>query len=240
MLALVTTIRVSTLYDDIPALAEHWSHPQGEAGGLLYVALGDSAAQGLGASSPDTGYVGLIAQHLRDESGLPVQVRNLSKSGATVRDLIETQLAQLQSLPVQPDVVTVCIGGNDVRGFDRDRFAQDAADLAAALPARSFVCDVPYFAIPWWTSASDEAATILTKALATSSAIVVPLHEAMRRQGRRALITQHAADLFHPNDRGYRVWASAFWERLLPAVPAVVASRPDRDGSRARPPEPGR
>lgn len=222
VLALVTTVRITTLYDGIDELADYWSQPRGEAGGLVYVALGDSAAQGLGASRPEASYVGLTAQRLRDETGR-VQVYNLSKSGATLRDVLETQLAALRALPVRPDVVTVCIGGNDVRAFDRGRFAKDSADLAAALPPGSYVSDVPYFALPWWTAESDEASDVLTAALRAEGVTVVPLHHAMRVQGRQALVTQHAADLFHPNDRGYRVWASAFWERIAPDVPALMA-----------------
>jgi len=223
VLAIVTTIRITTLYDDIDDLAEHWSSPQGEPGGLVYVALGDSAAQGLGSSRPETSYVGLIAQQLRDETGLPVQVFNLSKSGARARDVVETQLDALRALPVKPDVVTVCIGGNDVRGFDRTQFAKDSADLAAALPPGAYVSDVPYFTLPWWTAESNEASEVLANALRAKDTKVVPLHEVMRSQGRQALFTQHAADLFHPNDRGYRVWAGAFWSRIAPDVPSLVA-----------------
>ena len=39
---------------------------------------------------------------------------------------------------------------------------------------------------------------------------VAPLHARTRRQGLWGMSTQFAGDLFHPNDRGYRVWASAF------------------------------
>jgi len=34
---------------------EYWAQPQGEEGGLLYVAMGDSVTQGVGASRPDLG-----------------------------------------------------------------------------------------------------------------------------------------------------------------------------------------
>ena len=56
----------------------------GEPGDLVYVALGDSAAQGIGASTSDNGYVGLVADRLRERTGNPVLGVNLSRSGATV------------------------------------------------------------------------------------------------------------------------------------------------------------
>jgi len=37
------------------------------------------------------------------------------------------------------------------------------------------------------------------------------------------MITDFAADWFHPRDRGHRVWAGAFWEAMVsdPALDAL-------------------
>ena len=80
--------------------AAYWSQPQGEAGGLLYAALGDSAAQGIGASDPQHGYVALLAARLRQASGRPVEVVNLSSSGARIGDVLGDQVpARSSSAP---------------------------------------------------------------------------------------------------------------------------------------------
>src|SRR5215212_8776807 len=47
------------------------------AGTLRYVALGDSLAQGIGASRPDRGYVGLLAERVERATGRRVEVVNL-------------------------------------------------------------------------------------------------------------------------------------------------------------------
>jgi acyl-CoA thioesterase-1 len=60
--------------------------------GPLWVVLGDSTAQGLGASSPDGGYVGQVLAELRQETGLPWRVLNLSVSGSLARDVLGAQL----------------------------------------------------------------------------------------------------------------------------------------------------
>ena len=44
--------------------------------------LGDSTGQGLGAPSPEGGYVGQALAELRLRTGLPWRVLNLSVSGA--------------------------------------------------------------------------------------------------------------------------------------------------------------
>jgi lysophospholipase L1-like esterase len=43
----------------------------------------------------------------------------------------------------------------------------------------------------------------------------VPLHARTRRYGLWGVSTQFAGDLFHPNDRGYQVWADTFNPAVL-------------------------
>ena len=187
----------------------YWSSPQGEPGGLLYVALGDSAAQGVGASRPERGYVGLLAARLSTRCGSPVRVVNLSVSGATVADVLRTQVPALARL--RPDIVTVGAGGNDVVGFDAGRFTAEVELLTAALPAGSFVADVPYFMHAGFERHALQAAGVVSRSAARHNLPVVPLHAALAARGWSAMLTDFAPDLFHPNDRGHRVWADAFW-----------------------------
>lgn len=216
----VQLARLATSVDDA---ADYWSQPRGEQGGLLYVALGDSTAQGIGASSPSRGYVGVLGRRLAAETGQPVQVVNLSRSGARIRDVLDSQLAALAALDRRPDLVTVAIGGNDVRAYEPARFAADSAALTDALPAGSYVADVPYFMHGRWESDADEAARTLTEDARDNGLRVVPLHDALRDEGWDAMFTQFSADWFHPNDRGHRVWADAFWEVIAPDVPALAS-----------------
>lgn len=128
-------VELGRLHRTVAADAAYWAQPRGEAGALLYVARGDSAAQGIGASRPERGYVGLVAQRLRDTTGRPVQVVNLSRSGARIADVLERQLPELAALGRTPDLLTVAIGGNDVRAYDRATFARAADRLTGAAGA---------------------------------------------------------------------------------------------------------
>ena len=205
-------VRAVGVQQGVDRARTYWSEPRGETGGLLYVALGDSAAQGVGASSPDKGYVGLVAAHLREATGQPVQVVNLSVSGARVADVVEDQLPRLEGL--DPDVVTVAIGGNDVRVYDDDRFAADAEELVDGLPPGTFVADVPYFMHGRWETDSAEAAGTIRRVAAAAGLVVVPLNDRLRDEGLRGMLTQTSGDLFHPNDAGYEIWAAAFWAEI--------------------------
>src|SRR5579859_460011 len=77
---------------------------------LLYVALGDSTAAGVGANRFEESYPYLIAQHLASKSRY-VHVINVAVSGARVDDVQATQLLKMRSL--EPDLVTMTIGAND-------------------------------------------------------------------------------------------------------------------------------
>ena len=214
VLAAVWVVKLALIARSAGTNADYWSQPQGETGGLLYVALGDSAAQAIGASSPERGYVSLLADRLRDTTGQPVEVINLSKSGARIKDVLDTQLHALDALDRTPDVVTVAIGGNDVRAYDRATFAAEAARLAAALPPGAYVADAPYFMHGHWEQDAAQAAAVLREQAAENGLRPVALHDALKAQGWQAMLTQFAADWFHPNDRGHRVWADAFWREM--------------------------
>jgi acyl-CoA thioesterase-1 len=192
----------------IPVHSKFWRERKAEHGELLYVAIGDSAAQGIGASRPAHSYVGVLAAHIRNRTDRMLRVANLGISGATVRIAIDQQLPQLAQL--EPDILTVSIGANDMASFDAARFERDLRELYAALPPHAIVADLPSF---YFLPAEKRVAVanrIVREVAAEHGFPVVPLHARTRRQGLWGVTTQFAGDLFHPNDRGYRVWASAF------------------------------
>ena len=202
------------LSGDVERRRRYWEQADGTPDGLLYVALGDSAAQGVGASSPSTSYVAVLAGRLGRRTGRPVRVVNLSVSGAKVADVVRDQLPRLAALDA--DVVTVAVGGNDVPSYDPVRFRRDVEALLAGLPPHAVVADVPFFGGGRGERRALEAATHLAGAARARGLRVAALHERMAARGWRGMVTGYAADRFHPNDRGYRVWADAFWDALAP------------------------
>ena len=200
------------LTERIPVHAEWWREQREKTGELLYVAVGDSAAQGIGASRPHRSYSGVIATRIRKRTGRTVRVVNLGISGATVRIAIDKELPRLKKL--RPDILTVSIGANDIAAFDAQAFERDIRDLLQQLPDHAIIADLPTFYFLPAEKRVTTANVILRRVAAERDFTVVPLHARMKRQGLWGVTTQFAGDLFHPNDRGYRVWASAF----LPAV----------------------
>lgn len=205
-------VRLWELRRSVGQYRTYWSVARGEKGGILFVALGDSTAQGIGASTPERGYVGLIAQRLRTATGRPVQVLNLSRSGARVHDVVVDQLPRLAGLA--PDLVTVAVGANDLKHDDADRFRADVDALIVGLGPTAVVGDIPWFMHGGTGRRSGEAADYVAAQAGARGLPVARLHRAMYERGWMSMITDFAADWFHPNDRGHRLWADAFWEAI--------------------------
>ena len=192
----------------IPVNSKYWRDRRTEPGEILYVAVGDSAAQGIGASRPAHGYVGYTAAMIERVSGRRVQVANLATSGATLGIAIADQLPRLARL--EPHILTVSIGANDIAAFDAGRFEREIGQLLDALPDHAIVADLPTFYFLPSEKKVRVANRLLREAADARDLRVVDLHGRTRRYGIWGVARQFSGDLFHPNDRGYRVWASAF------------------------------
>ncbi|WP_254431409.1 SGNH/GDSL hydrolase family protein [Agromyces sp. Marseille-P2726] len=207
------------LNETLPIHSKWWRDHAKEKGDLLYVAIGDSAAQGIGASAPNRSYVGVLADEIRAVTGRTVRVVNLSVSGATVELAVRDQLPRFVKL--RPDIVTVAIGANDIALWDPVLFERGIRQIFAALPPYALVADLPYFYFPRNERKVAVANRIVRSVAAEHGLTVVPLHAETKHQGIRGMMTQFAIDLFHPNDHGYRVWADAF----APSLAAQLVER---------------
>lgn len=208
----------SSVVRNVTPFAEHWSalNDAQHSDALVLVALGDSAAQGVGASVVDHGYVPVLARRIAQHTGREVRVINLSVSGAVSGDVITGQLPVLAALPVEPDIITLDIGGNDVvfPGHNVETFSASLAEILANLPAGSFVADVPWIPLPGLRRKSEELAAAAATLIEEHGHHHVRLHELTRDFGMLGYRTYLSADWFHPNDAGYLGWADAFWQVL--------------------------
>ena len=195
---------VAATADQIATSARYWRTEAIDALATdrpLLVALGDSLAQGVGASRPERGYVGLLQRELAaDAPAMPVV--NLSRSGARILDVLQTQLPALAAIDHPVGLVVCTVGSNDlVRSahYRRTRALMDR--LLDELPPASIVATLP--------SRGSLTATRLNRHLRRQAQL----------RGRPvadvgAMLTswsgRRASDRFHPNDRGYEIWLHAF------------------------------
>ena len=182
----------------------------------LWVVLGDSTAQGLGAPGPHGGYVGQALTQLRRNTGQHWRVINLSVSGALTRDVLAQQIPQLAD--EHPNLVTCGAGVNDIMYSAPGKLFADLRELLKAVPDNTVLLDLP----------------LLTGFWGIVGRISVPYITRMNRVIREVALQRDlpvaevsanftppwagkfSVDNFHPSQDGYRDWTRA----LLAAVPA--------------------
>jgi lysophospholipase L1-like esterase len=196
--------------------------PAAAAASVLYIALGDSTVEGVGASAPARNYVGRLHQRL-----LAVYPRarlvNLGVGGATAAGVLSRQLPR--ALELQPDLVTLSVGPNDITGKrDLESYARDIDAILRTLTRRTSAVVVvnlipdltvtPRFRGEGIESRVRQSVVAFNEALARQAraygAEVVDLYAASQREvpGRPDLI---GPDRYHPSDEGYARWAELMW-----------------------------
>lgn len=167
----------------------------------LWVVLGDSTAQGIGATSLGTGYVGQVQAWLSERDGTPWRVLNISRSGAVAADVLSEQLPRLADLP-PPALLSCAIGANDLLRRSA-RLLDDLVAIASQLPAGALLANLP-------RGLHERRARVvnghLVEVTAAHGLRLVDLWSTTGPPWRG----KFAADQFHPNDVGYRHWAAAF------------------------------
>jgi acyl-CoA thioesterase I len=196
---------------------------------VVYVALGDSTVQGIGASSRATNYVSRLHARLRDRYP-NARMENLGVGGATSQDVIDAQLQR--ALELKPHLVTVSVGPNDITSrVSVKTYAENMETVLGRLANETSAVVVvnllPDLAVTPRFRRRELAAVVgrlstefneaLAKVAARHGASVVDLYAASRREvpERPELM---ARDGYHPSDLGYARWAELMWEAVRPRL----------------------
>ncbi len=195
---------VRTTADQIEPYTQWWNAQNeralidaGETGGPTVAVIGDSMAVGIGASSPEKGYLGLVRDQLVANDGRPWQMINLGQWGDKLTDGIERQIPALDTIP-KPDLLIVCLGSNDmVWGASPRKLRKGLDAIMEAIPAPAQVSTL---------IGASPRAIIANRALVRLAdqyghEVVDPWFKWKGKQ---------ASDRFHPNDEGYVLMAKAF------------------------------
>jgi acyl-CoA thioesterase I len=196
--------------------------PLDHGAAVLYVALGDSTVEGIGATNAGATYVSRL--HARLRAVYPrARVVNLGLGGATSADVRAAQLER--AVLLRPDLVTLSIGPNDITehvpqaDFERNldaifrRLAQEtrAVVVANLLPDLAVT---PRFrgreAAPVLGDLTVRFNQALTRLARPYGVEVVDLYQPSRAEiPRRPELV--SADGYHPSDLGYARWAELLW-----------------------------
>lgn len=211
VLVALEIIALIWLFLSVGQYKNFWQSKAQNQGEITYLALGDSSAQGIGASSPMRGYVGLITKRLEAKTGKKVRVVNLSVTGAKLSDYLRDQAPQVKNY--KPDYVTIEIGANDVKTYDEQKFREEFAQVLATLPEGSYVSNLPLFnSRPSSTNPAKAASAVIEQELKLNGKMVAV--DLQKQTSEHQSIFGFAPDLFHPNNISYKNWADAFWTKM--------------------------
>ncbi len=196
----------------------------GSGPNLTYLAMGDSTAAGWGAGDLESTYPHRIASAIAAR-GFRVRVVNVAVGGATIAQVRREQSAALQR--ERPDLVSLTVGANDAtHGTSKPDFEREMrlleADFAASRAQNVLVANVPDMflapALPYpFAALCGKRARALNTVLRLRQTLpklhIVDLFGAGKLDYRRDA-SLYAADLFHPSDRGYALWARLFIAQL--------------------------
>ncbi len=199
------------LYFSVSRYKSFWVDKANEPGEITYLALGDSAAQGIGASSPMRGYVGLVSKRVEKQTGKKVRIVNLSVTGAKMSDYLKTQATEIKKY--NADVVTIEIGANDVAKYNENAFRSDFKKVISTLPKGTYVSNMPLFnSRPSSTQHAQNASKIIEEEIKSRQDIIFV--DLQKQTKDNQSIFGFAPDLFHPNNLSYKNWADAFWIKI--------------------------
>lgn len=205
---------VAAVHDTVAPFRADWERENTAAldrEGPLWFVLGDSTAQGIGASAPQRGYVGQLRRRLEARDGRPWRVLNVSTSGARLRDVAADQVHRLEELCGRAALVTCAAGANDVawprRPRRMTRLRDDLHRVVERLPAGAVIATIPKgLHGPRTTVLNDDIRALASRA----GLLVADVWSHTGPPWARKL----AVDRFHPNEHGYEDWTAAFAEAL--------------------------
>jgi len=199
-----------------------------------YVALGDSLSEGLGdpiEGGRTRGWANILAAHLRTVEP-DLQAHNLAVRGYLARHAIQHQLEVARAL--EPDLVSVFIGGNDVllrRSFDPERFEGELTQLVEPFAERGVT--IVLSTLPDLTACSP----LLPPVRGALRRRIMPANDVIRRLSRTygtVLLDAWAdprtrrhgmwsIDRIHPSADGHRLIAASVAELL--GIPLATEAR---------------
>lgn len=206
--------RVEAMREPHAAFWDEWNSEAATADGPLWVAIGDSSTQGIGAPDPLDGWVPLVLNMLRERTGDPWRVINLSITGGQFHDIIDHELPRLRALEAagqSPDLCTVIAGANNMMAPATWKGANDLLEeILYALPRRSVVARV---------GVSSALNSIMARRFTgTIERIGDERDFELFWPWDWPSLDGMAEDKFHPSPKGYRYMTDIIWERIQAAL----------------------
>lgn len=172
---------------------------------IRLVALGDSAMQAIGTTNPEEGIAGRVASYIGMKTGRPVHVTNLSVGGATVQDILDHQLPNVDF--ERADLIIIVTANDLENRVPLDQYRANLRTLLWSLPPdKTIYSDFPI------EPGRDAYQAIFQEVADERGIRRADFAHVFNNEGRRLDIFSW---LFpHLNSKGYYYWFLAFKPEL--------------------------
>jgi acyl-CoA thioesterase-1 len=185
---------------------------------FVFIAIGDSTVEGVGATHPSRSYTGIIYSMIKEQFP-KASYHNFGKFGASSKSVIDDQLGK--AIELNPDLVTISVGANDINEkVLPPKFSRNLRVIIEKLQKETSA-KIVINNLPDFTS----SAAISPMHRRISSLVISRYNKAIEKVASEydvffvdlykhsKLYAKHypeliAEDNFHPSDFGYALWAN--------------------------------
>lgn len=202
--------RVDDMREPHAAFWDDWNAKAVQESGPLWLALGDSSTQGIGAPDPMDGWVPRVLELLRETTGEPWRVINLAITGGQFSDIVEHELPRIDLLEDAgqlPRLATLIAGANNLMAPASWRGANgELKTILSRLPERSVVARVG-ISSPFNSYMARRFTRTIEKVGSERNFELFWPWDWPARDGM-------AEDKFHPSPIGYDYMTNIIWPRV--------------------------
>ncbi len=189
---------------------------------ITYVALGDSLTAGVGVNSYKDSYPYLVAKNISEE-GEKVNLKPIAVPGAKTEDVL---LLVDSVIKLDPSVVTILIGVNDIHGnISKDEFQKNYElllnRLTSETSANIYIINIPYIGTDqlikqpynyFFNKRTQNFNAVLKQLSEKFSSQYIDLYTSTLQNSNDP--QYYASDYFHPSVLGYQVWAQIIYDNF--------------------------
>ena len=194
---------------------DEWNQRAVKNDGPLWIALGDSTSQGIGAEDPLDGWIPQVLERVRSATGEPWRVINLGITGAQFSDIVAHELPRIHELASAgqtPKLMTFLAGANNLMAPNTWPTAKsDLQNVVDALTHRSVVARVGVHHAGNTIMARKFNKVIEAAAAEKDFELFWPWKWPSTLDGM-------GADKWHPGKLGYGYMADTIFERVMASL----------------------
>jgi acyl-CoA thioesterase-1 len=191
---------------------------------FVFIAIGDSTVEGVGATHPSRSYTGIIYAMIKEQFP-KATYHNFGKFGASSKSVIEEQLDK--AIALNPDLVTISVGANDINEkVLPPKFGRNLRTIIETIQ-RETHAKIVINNLPDFTKSA--AISLMHRKL--SGLVISKYNKAIEKVTSQydvffidlykhsRVYAKHypeliAEDKFHPSDFGYALWANTIMNAI--------------------------